>query len=78
MTRWIRNRPDRQDDWVAGLAAGVAGAVVGAAVFWLVRLVGAREPLPEREGVERSGGSDEGGGAGLDRTRERRRGGEGS
>lgn len=63
MTRWIRNRPERAHDVAAGLAAGVAGIVVGAGVFWLARLLGAREPLPEsRSGELPARGPSEDGG----------------
>lgn len=67
MTRWIRNRPERRHEVAAGLAAGAAGAVVGAGVYWLVRLLAAREVLPEtdhRERAELEGGPSSTEGAG--------------
>ncbi len=54
MTRWIRNRPSREEDLKAGLVAGAAGIAVGVGVFWLVRLLVAREPLAGGEGGDRS------------------------
>lgn len=63
MTRWIRNRPDRRHDALAGLVATAAGVVVGAGVFYLTRLLVAREPLPvatEEPGPTRTGGGTPG------------------
>ena len=43
--RWIRHRPDRRENLLA-LGAGLGAAlVVGWAVFYLARLLAAREPL---------------------------------
>lgn len=52
--RWIRHRPDRRRD-MAALGAGlVAGLAVGAVVFYLARLLLAREPVaPARPAGER-------------------------
>ena len=53
--RWIRHRPDKAQDLTA-LAAGVgAGLLVGGVVFYVGRLLLAREPLepaPSRRGRE--------------------------
>lgn len=52
--RWIRHRPDRKES-MAALAAGLGvGLVVGGAVFYLAKLLLAREPLlPAPVGGER-------------------------
>ena len=43
--RWIRRRPDRRENLLAlGVGLGVA-LVVGGSVFYLARLLAAREPL---------------------------------
>jgi hypothetical protein len=43
MSRWIRSRPGRRHDVLAALVATAAGA----GVFYVVRLLLARERLPE-------------------------------
>jgi hypothetical protein len=43
--RWIRVRPERQDDVGALMAAGVVAASLGAVTFYLTRLFLAREPV---------------------------------
>lgn len=43
--RWIRRRPDRRENLLA-LGAGIGMAmVVGGTVFYIARLLAAREPL---------------------------------
>lgn len=42
---WIRTRPTVRDNVGAGLAAFALAASVGAATFYLVRVLLAREPL---------------------------------
>jgi hypothetical protein len=56
VTRWIRTRPDREHDVLAGLVAAAAGAVLSVAVFYVTRLALAREPVTGPDtGVERRG-----------------------
>jgi hypothetical protein len=43
--RWIRLRAGRRDSAVAALFAATLGLGVGAATFYVVRLLLAREPL---------------------------------
>ena len=54
--RWIRNRPDRRENLLA-LSVGLGIAlVVGGSIFYLARLLAAREPLrvpPGRDGFVR-------------------------
>ena len=58
MTRWIRERPEPKHDALAGLVATAAGMLVGAGVFYLTRLLVARERLPEAGGQPRTARSD--------------------
>lgn len=55
MSRWIRNRPNPREEWFAGVAAFTAGAALAAGVFYVARLVLAREPLLGRDPAEVSG-----------------------
>lgn len=53
--RWIRHRPERRES-LAALGAGMGvGLVVGGVVFYLARLLLAREPLETRPSRETSG-----------------------
>ena len=50
MMRWVRNRPGRRENTLAGLAATGVGALVGLVVFYLARLVLSRDPVdPPRQ-----------------------------
>ena len=60
---WIRQPPERRHDVVAGVLAGAVAVGVGLTVFWLARLLLAREPLGGTErgpGPERSDEEGEG------------------
>ena len=52
--RWIRRKPDRRENLLA-LSAGLGVAlIVGVSVFYLARLLAAREPLraaPSQDGL---------------------------
>ena len=52
MTRWVRNRPGRSENTLAGVAATGLGALVGLTVFYLARLVLARDPIDPPEQAE--------------------------
>ena len=48
--RWIRHQPDRRENLLA-LSAGLGvGLVVGGSVFYLARLLAAREPVTRVQG----------------------------
>jgi hypothetical protein len=49
--RWIRLRPEPKDNAAAALLAATLGLGVGAAVFYVVRLLLAREPLDRGDGT---------------------------
>lgn len=48
--RWIRLRPARKDTAAAALLAATLGLGVGAATFYVVRLLLAREPMDRGDG----------------------------
>lgn len=52
--RWIRNRPGRRENTVAAMAGMGVGALVAAVIFYLGRLLLAREPLEAPGEIERS------------------------
>jgi len=56
---WIRQPPERRHDVVAGVLAGAVAVGVGLTVFWLARLLLAREPLGEAGSQPGPGRSDE-------------------
>ncbi|HEX9887008.1 MAG TPA: hypothetical protein VGA70_11000 [Longimicrobiales bacterium] len=60
MTRWIRNRPSRRENAVASVVAGSLGAAVGLVVYYLTRLVLAREPVEGRDREDGEVGRDRG------------------
>jgi hypothetical protein len=45
---WVRNDPGPRENGIAAAAAVGAGVVVGVAVFYVGRLILARDPLPPR------------------------------
>ena len=59
MSRWIRNRPERRHDVRSAVTAIGIGAAVGAAAFYVMRIVLAREPLPEAAWPSGRGGNTE-------------------
>ncbi len=52
MTSWVRNRPGRRENTLAAVAATGLGAFVGLAVFYLARLVLARDVIDSSERAE--------------------------
>jgi hypothetical protein len=58
MTRWVRNRPSRHEEAMAGLAALGVGAAVGLGVYYLARLFFSREALPDPVPEHREGAGD--------------------
>lgn len=53
--RWIRNRPGRRENLIAAAAGVGAGAVLAGVVFWLGRLLLARDPVRPPGQVESPG-----------------------